>query len=94
VNSHATRNSRCSYDARHRIDEIRHKKASEANVSNGFLPSLLDFATCFSRRNSSLSGSPSTTRSKTLFSGLGAMPYPLKTLVVTTTQSASTSLSA
>jgi hypothetical protein len=38
-------------------------------------PSPLDFATCFSQRNSSLSRSPSTTRSKTQFSGLGAMPY-------------------
>jgi hypothetical protein len=32
-------------------------------------PSPLDFATYSSRRNSSLSGSPSTTRSNTLFSG-------------------------
>jgi hypothetical protein len=56
--------------------------------------SPLDFATCFSRRNSSLSGSPSTTRSKTQFSGLGAMSYPLKTPVATTTRCASTSLSA
>jgi hypothetical protein len=29
------------------------------------LPSLLDFAICYSQRNSSLLGSPSTTRSKT-----------------------------
>jgi hypothetical protein len=49
--------------------------------------------TCFSQRNSSLSGSPSTTRSKTQFSGLGVMPYPLKMLVATTTRSASTSRS-
>jgi hypothetical protein len=48
-------------------------------------PSPLDFATYFSRRNSGLSGSPSTTRSKIQFSGLGAMPYPLKTLVATIT---------
>jgi hypothetical protein len=34
------------------------------------------------------------TQSKTQFSGLGAMPYPLKTLVATMTQSAFTSLSA
>jgi hypothetical protein len=39
-------------------------------------PPPLDFATCFSQRNSSLSGSPSTTRSKTQFSALGVMPYP------------------
>jgi hypothetical protein len=34
------------------------------------------------------------TRSKTQSNGLGAMPYPLKMSVATTTQSASTSLSA
>jgi hypothetical protein len=50
--------------------------------------------TCFSQRNSNLSGSPSMTRSKTQFSGSGAMPYPLQTLVALTTRSASTSLSA
>jgi hypothetical protein len=33
-------------------------------------------------------------RSKTQFNGLGAMPYPLKMLVATTTRSDSTSLSA
>jgi hypothetical protein len=32
-------------------------------------PSPLDFATCFSQKNSNLSGSPSTMRSKTQFSG-------------------------
>jgi hypothetical protein len=57
-------------------------------------PSPLDFATCFSQRNSNFWGSPSTTRSKTQFNILGVMPYPLKTLVATTTRSASTSLSA
>jgi hypothetical protein len=57
-------------------------------------PSLLDFATYFSWRNLSLLGSPSTTRSKTQFNGLGSMPYPLKTLVATTTRSVSSSLSA
>jgi hypothetical protein len=63
-------------------------------IATASLPSLLDFATYFSLRNSSLSGSPSTTRSKTQFSGLGAMPYPLITLVATTTRSTSTSPSA
>jgi hypothetical protein len=53
-------------------------------------PSLLDFAICFSQRSSNLWGSPSTTRSKTQSSGSFAMPYPLKMLVATTTQSAST----
>jgi hypothetical protein len=38
-------------------------------------PSPLDFATCFSQRNSNLWGSPSMTQSKTQFNGLGAMPY-------------------
>jgi hypothetical protein len=36
ANSHATSNSRGGYDARHRIEEIRRKKASEANNSDGF----------------------------------------------------------
>jgi hypothetical protein len=54
-------------------------------------PFPLDFVTCSFRRNSSLSGSPSTTRSKTQFSGLGVMPCALKTLVKTMTRSASTS---
>jgi hypothetical protein len=53
-------------------------------------PSLLDFAICFSQRNSNLWGSPSTTRSKIQSSGSDAMPYPSKTPVATTTQSAST----
>jgi type IV secretory pathway TrbL component len=53
-------------------------------------PSLLDFAICFSQRNSNLWGSPSTTRSKTQSSGSDAMPYPSKMLAATTTQSAST----
>jgi hypothetical protein len=57
-------------------------------------PSLLDFAICGSRRNSSLWGSPSTMRSKTQYSGSGATPSPSRTLVATTTQSAYTSLSA
>jgi hypothetical protein len=48
-------------------------------------PTLLDFAIYSSLRNSSLLGSPSTTRSKTQCSGLGATPYPLKTLVATMT---------
>jgi hypothetical protein len=48
-------------------------------------PSPLDFTTCSSRKNSSLSGSPSTTLSKTEFSGFGVVPYPLKTLVATMT---------
>jgi hypothetical protein len=57
-------------------------------------PSPLDFMTCSSQRNSNLWGSPSMTQSKTQFNGLGAMPYPLKMLVATTTRSASTSPSA
>jgi hypothetical protein len=36
VNSHITGNSRGGYDARHRIEEIRRRKASEGNDSNGF----------------------------------------------------------
>jgi hypothetical protein len=37
VNSHNTNNSRGSYDARHRIEEIRRKKATEASDSDDFL---------------------------------------------------------
>jgi hypothetical protein len=36
MNSHATGNSHGSYNAHHRIDEIRRKKAIEASDSNGF----------------------------------------------------------
>jgi hypothetical protein len=36
ANSHVTGNSRGGYDARHRIEEIHHKKAFEANDSDGF----------------------------------------------------------
>jgi hypothetical protein len=53
-------------------------------------PSLLDFAICFSQRNSNLWGSLITMRSKTQSSGLDVTPYPSKMLVATTTQSAST----
>jgi hypothetical protein len=56
-------------------------------------PSLLDFAICSSQRNSSLWGSLSTTRSKTMSNGSDATPSASKTLVATTTQSASTSAS-
>jgi hypothetical protein len=41
VNSHVTGNTRGDYDARHRIDEIRHKKASKASDSDSLLPRLL-----------------------------------------------------
>jgi hypothetical protein len=54
-------------------------------------PSLHGFATYFSRRNSSLWGSPSTTRSRIQCSGLDATPSPSRTLVAITTLSASTS---
>jgi hypothetical protein len=54
-------------------------------------PSLLGFATYSSRTNSNLWGLPSTTRRKTPSSGSGATPSPSRTLVATTTRSASTS---
>jgi hypothetical protein len=57
-------------------------------------PSLLNFAICCSQRNSNLWGSPSTMRSKTLYSGSDVTPSPSRTLVATTTRSASTSLYA
>jgi hypothetical protein len=58
------------------------------------LPSLLGFAIYFSRRNSNTWGSPSTMRSKIQYSGSDATPSPSKTLVATTTLSASTFPSA
>jgi hypothetical protein len=36
VNSHVIGSVRCGYDGRHRIDEIRRKKAIEASDSDGF----------------------------------------------------------
>jgi hypothetical protein len=57
-------------------------------------PSLLGFTTYFSRTSSSLWESPSTTRSRTPFSGSGATPSPSRMLAATTTPSASTSPSA
>jgi hypothetical protein len=57
-------------------------------------PSLIGFAIYFSRRNSNPWGSPSTMQSKIQYSGSDATPSPSKTLVATTTQSASTFPSA
>jgi hypothetical protein len=53
-------------------------------------PSLLDFAVCFSQKNSSLWGSLSTTRSKIQSNGSDATPSPSKMLVATMIQSVST----
>jgi hypothetical protein len=55
-------------------------------------PSLHGFTIYFSRRNSNLWGSPSTTRSRIHCSGSDATPSPSRTLVAITTRSASTSL--
>jgi hypothetical protein len=57
-------------------------------------PSMRDFATYFSQRNSSLWGLPSTTRSRIQYSGSDAMPSPSRTLVAIMTRSASTYPSA
>jgi hypothetical protein len=54
-------------------------------------PSLLDFAICFSQRNSSLWRLLSTMQSKIQSNGSDAMPSPSKMLVATTTPSVSTS---
>jgi hypothetical protein len=53
-------------------------------------PSLLDFAICFSQKNSSIWESLSTMRSKTQSNGSDATPSPSKTLAATMIQSAST----
>jgi hypothetical protein len=47
-------------------------------------PSLVNFAICFSQRNSSLWGSPSMMRSKIQYSGSDATPSPSRMLVATT----------
>jgi hypothetical protein len=86
--------TRSGYDARHRIDEITGKRPLKQATTTTSPPILQDFATCFFLRNSNLSGSPSTTRSKTQSSGSDVMPWPLKTLVATTTPSAGSSPSA
>jgi hypothetical protein len=84
ANSHVTGNSRGSYDARHRIEEIRRKKATEASDSDGFPANSARLRNLLLLEKFKLLGNSK-------FSGLGAMPYPLKTLVATTTRSASTS---
>jgi hypothetical protein len=78
-----------------KIEELRRKKSSTLGDNDGFpafsarLHNLL-----FSRRNSNLWGSPSTTRSKIQYSDSDATPSPSKMLVAITTRSASTSPSA
>jgi hypothetical protein len=54
-------------------------------------PFLHYFTIYFTWRNSNLSGSPSTTRSRIQCSGSDAMPSPSRTLVAIMTRSASTS---
>jgi hypothetical protein len=76
VNSHASGASRGGFDARQKIEELRRKKSSTAGDNEGFPPSLHGFAIYFSRRNSNLWGSPSTTRSKIQYSGSDATPSP------------------
>jgi hypothetical protein len=66
MNSHATSNTHGGYDTCHRIDEIHPaKKATEVSDSDSSRTTLHDFVICSFPRNSNLSGSPSTTRSKT-----------------------------
>jgi hypothetical protein len=62
ADSHVVGVSCGGYDARRRIEEIRHKNPQERTMAS--TPSLLDFAIYFSRRNSNPWGSPSTMRSK------------------------------
>jgi hypothetical protein len=61
------------------------KRLQKQATATASPPTLIGFAIYSSLRNSSLSGSPSTMRSKTQFSGLGATHYPLKMLEATTT---------
>jgi hypothetical protein len=91
ANSHVSRSSHGGFDTHQKIEELRRKKSATVGDNDGF--------PAFSPRLRNLLlpdkfkplGSPSTTRSKTPYSGSDATPSPSRTLVATMTQSASTS---
>jgi hypothetical protein len=93
ANSHASGASRGGFDARQKIEELRRKKSSTTGDNDGF-PAFSARPTYFSRRNSNLWGSPSTTRIKIQYSGSDVTPSPSRTLVAIMPRSASTFLSA
>jgi hypothetical protein len=92
ANSHTDDYVRGSFDTRHRIDEISNvKKTTNISDNNSFPACSKRLRALLLPRSSSLSGSPSTTRSKIQFSGSGATCWTFRTLVETTTPSVSTS---
>jgi hypothetical protein len=90
ADNHVSGASRGGFDARQKIEDYDARRPPRQATTTVSLPSLRDFATYFSRRNSSLWESPSTTRSRIQCSSSDAMPSPSRTLVARTTPSAST----
>jgi hypothetical protein len=90
ANSHAFGVSRGSFDARQRTKNYDAKSPPRQATTMASPPSPHGFAIYFSRRHSNHWGSPSTTRSKTQYSGSDVTPSPSKTLVAIMTQSVST----
>jgi hypothetical protein len=93
ANSHVSSASHGDFDARQKIEELRRKKSSTTGDNGGF--------PAFSSRLCNLllpekfkPLAPSTTRSKTPYSGPDAMPSLSRMLVAITTRSASISPSA
>jgi hypothetical protein len=91
VDSHVSGTSRGGFDARQKIEELRRKKASTTSDNDGFPAFSTRLRNLLLPEKFKPLGSPSTTRSRIQCSGSDATPSPSKTLVATTTQSASTS---
>jgi hypothetical protein len=91
ADSHVTSISRGGYDARRRIEEIRHKKSSTTGENDGFPAFSARLRNLLLPEKFKPLGSPSTMRSKIQSNGSDATPSPSKMLAVTTTGSASTS---
>jgi hypothetical protein len=83
ADSHVTSVSCGGYDACHRIEEIQHNKSEGEN--DGFPAFSARLRNLLLPEKFKPLGSPSTTQTKTQYSGLGAMPSPSRTLVATTT---------
>jgi hypothetical protein len=93
TDSHVTGVSCSGYDARRRIEEIRHNKSSTAGENDGFPAFSARVRNLLLPEKFKPLGTPSTMQSKTQFNGSDAMHSPSKMLVETTTRSASTSRS-
>jgi hypothetical protein len=94
ANSHASGASQGGYDARQKIEELQRKKSATAGDNDGFPAFSPRLRNLLLPEKFKPLGSPSTMRSRIPSSGLGATPSPSRTLVATTTPSASTSPSA